>query len=297
MPTCLIDQTEHVSTAALHKHLRKLKVTQEAYYVKHYNRRDLYTRLPIPFKDAEQYLKTEFTSKDNLRRWLAACPDEGRAWAIDWLARRREEKGLIHPPTQVELSSLMCPTMRYYDHIGGYDAICSILGYKLRFTGQLALDSMPSYDYVIDTREQQPLPVGGTRAKLNVGDYGLSPAKDMGVYIERKSLADFIGTMSSGYDRFVREIERAGEVGAYLIILVESPLADALTFKPKHGTVSAAHVFKALRDILSRHMHVQAFFVRDRGEAAKAVRTLLAAGTTVKDTDLQYCYEQGRMHL
>lgn len=294
MPTCLIDQTEHVSLAALHKHLRKLKVKQVDYYTLYHKRYDLYTHEPIPFKDAAQYLSTEFLTKHNLRCWIAANPEEGREWAIEWLARRKEEKGLTHPPTQVELSSLMCPTIRYYDFIGGYTPLCGVLGYTIRFDGnQLAIHDVSDSDCIIDTREQQALSIDGIRAKLNVGDYGLIPEKDIGVYIERKSLADFIGTLSLGYDRFVREIERAKEVGAYLVILVECPLSEALQHKPKHSMVNMAHVFKNLRDILSRSKHVQALFVGDRDEAAESVRVLLSAGDSVKHVDLQYLYERG----
>lgn len=295
MPICLIDQTDHPSLIALHKHLRKLGVKQAQYYVEHYDRRDLLTGEPIPFKTVEQYLSAEFLTKDNLRKWLGANPEEGRAWAIEWLARRRAEKGLTYPPTQVELSSLMCPTMRYYNHIGGYNAICGILGYTLRFGGALSIGDLPPEGYVIDTREQNPLPLKGVRAKLNVGDYALAAPRDVGVYIERKSLEDFIGTLSAGYSRFVREIERAAEVGSYLIILVEHPLADALAFKPKHGAVTMSHVFKNLRDILSSHSHVQALFVKDRSEAMLAVMQLLAAGRSVKGVDVQYLYESGEI--
>lgn len=295
MITCLIDQTEHVSPAALHKHLRTLKVKRADYYTKYYDRRDAFTGEPIPFKDAAQYLSTEFLTKDNLRRWIAANPAAGRKWALDWLTMRRINKGLTYPPTQVELSSLMCPTMRYYDHIGGYESICRELGYQSRFGGGLAFSPIDRSSIITDTREQQPLFSGGIRAKLNTGDYGLAAPHDMGVYVERKSLADFIGTLSSGYDRFVREMARAQEVGAYLIILVECPLAAALDHKPKHATVTMAHVFKNLRNILSAFHNVQALFVNDRVAATDMVVKLLSAGESVKGVDLQYALEKGEL--
>ena len=46
----------------------------------------------------------------------------------------------------------------------------------------------------------------------------------MNTYIERKSITDFIGTMSGGYERFKREVERAREQDAKLIVLVEESL-------------------------------------------------------------------------
>jgi ERCC4 domain-containing protein len=295
MPTCLIDQTEHVSAAALHKHLRTLKVKQADYYVKYHDRRDRFTGEPIPFKSVDQYLSAEFLTKDNLRKWIATNPAEGRQWAVDWLARRKAEKDLVYPPTQVELETMLCPSMHYYDRVGGYNAICRSLNYVIRFEGGLEMGEPIDQVIVTDTREQQPLDVGGIRAKLNVGDYGLNITRDVGVYIERKSLGDFIGTLSLGHERFLREMERAKEVGAYLIILVESLLADALAFKPKHGTVSMGHVFKNLRDLLSYYTNVQALFVKNRAEAARVVVKLLEAGESVKYVDLQYALERGAL--
>lgn len=292
MFNCLIDQTWHESLDDLHKHLRKLKVKKETYYVTYYDRRDRLTGQTIPFTTVDKYLATEFLCKDNLKKWIAANPVEGRQWAVDWLMKRKSEKDLIYPPTQVELESLMCPSIHYYNRVGGYNAICTQLGYQIRFTGQLTYESLPLGSMVIDTREQNPLGlVGAIHSKLNVGDYGLIPDRDLGVYVERKSLVDLVGTLSLGHDRFLREMERAKEVGAYVIILVESPISVALEFKPKHGTVTAAHVFKRLRDLLSHYDNVQALFVKDRVEASHAVTRILSAGISIKSVDLQYAYE------
>ena len=64
---------------------------------------------------------------------------------------------------------------------------------------------------VIDTREQQPwhFPrhlAAVSRGTLSAGDYALEG--DRGFAIERKSLPDFVGTISSGWERFRRELER-----------------------------------------------------------------------------------------
>lgn len=297
MVTCLIDQTEHATADDLHRYLRKLKVKQEDYYIQYLPRKDALTGEQIPFKSVDQYLNTEFLSKENLRKWINQNPTQGLLWAVNWLAKRKVEKELVYPPTQVELRSLLCPTMHYYNGAGGYNKICQELGYKIRFEGEF--NPFPSWlmekmdDLIItDTREQLPLSINSTiRAKLNVGDYGLVPDHDVGVYIERKSIADFVGTMSLGYARFVREMERAKEVDAYIIILIEYPLDLALAHKPKHGNTSMAHVFKRLRDLLSNFTNVQALFALNHEESGWLVPKLLSAGTSVKHVDLQYLYE------
>jgi hypothetical protein len=296
MPTCLIDQTEHETLLALHKHLRGLKVKQSDYYTKYNPRVDHFSGEPVPFKTVDQYLSTEFVSKENLRRWIAANPTKGREWAIRWLLKRKENKDLTYPPTQVELESMLCPSMHYYDRVGGYNSICKELGYTIRFCGELQETQISTNDIVIDSREQCPLFVDGfgIRAKLNVGDYGLIPSKDVGVYIERKSISDLFSTLSFGYDRFIREIQRAEEVDAYIVILIDVPLKYAMSFVDKHGNVNAAHVFKRMRDILRAFYNVQALFVKNRNEAASMVIKLLGAKNTVRNVDLQFHYERNQ---
>lgn len=64
---------------------------------------------------------------------------------------------------------------------------------------------------IIDTREQTPWgfpddEVIAVRGTLTAGDYALD--KDDRFAIERKSLDDFLGTISTGWERFNRELER-----------------------------------------------------------------------------------------
>lgn len=83
----------------------------------------------------------------------------------------------------------------------------------------------------IDTREQRPFHFPPTsavvvRGTLRTGDYALTG--DAGFAIERKSFDDFLGTISSGWDRFQREVARAREAGFVLPIVVEGWLDDCL---------------------------------------------------------------------
>jgi hypothetical protein len=308
---CGIDQTEHPDREALHRHLRKLKVKQEDYYLAHEPSRDRFTGEVIPWKaPADRYLALEFVSKDNLRKWVRQDTPEVRKWAVDWLRKRREDKALVYPPGQVELHSLPCPTARYYDHIGGYNAICRDLGYQIRFDQErLTFGDPPmgAATVIQDSREQTPLAleVRVVKEKLPYGDYGLAGASDRGVYIERKSLSDFYGTLSerkldrvrsedSNLSRFTRELERAQETGAYLVMLIEAPLEAAFSYTEHYACPE--HTFHNLRDLLIRFpANLQALFVKDRDEAARAVVTLLAAGESVKNVDLQLAYDYGRL--
>jgi len=75
---------------------------------------------------------------------------------------------------------------------------------------------------IIDTREQRPWSfdphvVKATIGTLPAGDYAL--AGDGSFAIERKSLNDFVGTISSGWDRFLRQLTRMAGHDARVIIV------------------------------------------------------------------------------
>lgn len=86
---------------------------------------------------------------------------------------------------------------------------------------------------VIDTREQAPWAWDASEATteiaaLNAGDYALADdceevkgrsARAVRFAIERKSLEDFLGTISVGWDRFQRELERMTAFQARVVIV------------------------------------------------------------------------------
>jgi len=103
-------------------------------------------------------------------------------------------------------------------------------------------------DIIIDTREQAPWAWDPNQAEVRVrglaaGDYAL--AQDcyelddkravLGVRfaIERKSLDDLLGTISAGWDRFGRELERMAQFPARVVI-VEGTF-DACCFTTSEG--------------------------------------------------------------
>ena len=91
---------------------------------------------------------------------------------------------------------------------------------------------------IIDTREQTPWAFDLTRVEarigtLHTGDYALEGDAQFG--IERKSLDDFLGTISTGWTRFVRELNRMDESNwAAKVIVVEGDYATC-TFRNSDG--------------------------------------------------------------
>lgn len=309
---CHIDGAEYESVAEIHALLKSLRIKQADYYTRHHPRVCRQTGEPIPYKDHKQYFAQDFKDKEALRQWVLANPEEGKKWAIEWLKRRKEEKGLIYAPSQVELTSLDHFTRSYYDANGGYYSICRDLGFTDRYTiRDPKFVSLPASTRVVcDTREQRPLQlrIATDRVGLKWGDYAL--ANDTGVHIERKSLTDMIGTLTSKKierkknaedspcQRFERELIRAQEAGGYIIMMVEAPLEDALTFRDlsdiKHGKASSTHIFKNMRDLLVKYpLTWQVLFVKSRTEAATTLIRLFEMGDQVKKTDLQYLLERG----
>lgn len=85
---------------------------------------------------------------------------------------------------------------------------------------------------IIDTREKAPWHFGDlaevARGTLSAGDYALSG--DIGFAIERKSLADYVHTVTSEWPRFKRELQRM-KAFPVRIIIVEGEWMDILTGK------------------------------------------------------------------
>ena len=83
---------------------------------------------------------------------------------------------------------------------------------------------------IIDTREQCPWHFGDladvSRGTLSAGDYAL--AGDIGFAIERKSLPDYVHTVTSEWPRFKRELQRMKSYPARVVI-VEGEWINILT--------------------------------------------------------------------
>ncbi|OGV36184.1 MAG: hypothetical protein A2020_12325 [Lentisphaerae bacterium GWF2_45_14] len=91
---------------------------------------------------------------------------------------------------------------------------------------------------IIDTREQTPWgfpddEVTAVRGTLSAGDYAL--AGDDKFAIERKSLDDFLGTISTGWERFNRELDRMDEAGHIAkVMIIEADFIECC-FQEKDG--------------------------------------------------------------
>jgi DNA excision repair protein ERCC-4 len=101
---------------------------------------------------------------------------------------------------------------------------------------------------VIDSREKEPYTFACEvlKAKLDAGDYSVHGFEHQ-VAVERKSLADFVGTVIHNYDRFSRELEKLSAMNAACVV-VEADLnavlcnkhTDSLRAVSPHSLLGAA---------------------------------------------------------
>jgi len=313
---CKICDQEFETDKSLHLHLKKHKIRIVEYYQTHYPRHDLYDGNIIKFKNKDQYFSTDFNSKTNLRLWLKQQPEEeAKNYLRNFLVKRIEKKHLVYSPTQVELRSLMAAPVQYYNQLfGNYYELCEDLGLQNKYKpfNEIVSGSEWSkskYTIYIDTREQKPLKF--TRPmqvkKLDYGDYAFGTETDLhDCYIERKSLADFVGTLSGGFDRFSREVERSVDAGDYLIVLIESKMSNATSFQFLRKSHDKSRVFKNvratpeyimhnMRKIMQEYPRIQFLFVDGRKEAARVMEKIFTSNGIHKQIDLQLAYDLGKL--
>ncbi len=286
------------------------KIRQQDYYLKYYNKKDLWSNEPIPFKTKDQYLSTDFLTRTNLKKFLDGHSNpEAREYCLQYLKARKEHKGLIYIPTQVELRSIIYPNWSYLNQLfeHKFHAECLKLGLAPRFANcyeekdfHAETEAHIYESVIIDTREQQPLKLPKfSKNKLDFGDYALThPEKNKFSYIERKSLGDLVTTVGSSFERFVKEFERAEIAGAYLFVLIEEKITNCLNFNhlpwvSKKIRFTPEYIFHNIRTIIQQFPKSQFLFVDGRVEAKRVALKLLYSNGEYQQVDCQWLYDEG----
>ena len=283
MVECNICKKEFKEDKNLHLHIKAHKLAIGSYYHTQFPKYDRHTKELIKFKNKQQYFSADFNTKKNLKCWLKnASLEKAREYCKGLLVKRKKEKSLEYTPTEVELRTLLVPPISYYQTIfKDYYKLCEEIGLKnklgplpkKRQDGKIKFEEEFNDEHLIyvDSREQNPLKIKDfpTEVKgLKFGDYCLNDKDKTGnCYIERKSVPDLIGTLSSGLERFKNEIKRAEEEDAYMVILVERKLEECLAFNKlpyvykKNTRVTPDFIFHNVRELIQKFAHIQFLFV------------------------------------
>ena len=98
-------------------------------------------------------------------------------------------------------------------------------------------------------------------------------------------------------DRFKREIERAKEDNANLIVLIEDSLSRALSFNylpyiSRKIKATPEFIFKNTRDLIQEYPHIQFLFVNGRKESVRVMKKIFFSECLYKKMDLQLAYDR-----
>ena len=303
---CKVDGKQFKDDKALHMALKGYGLNKVKYYQKYFERRDLLTNELINFKTKEQYLNSDFNDKNNMKKWLKVqAPEKAQKYCKELLIKRKEVKNLTYSPTQVELRTIMAPSIIFYNTIfKDYYDICSSISLENKFIHPNLVEDhfknkLTNKDTIyVDTREQSWLKfdIPFEIKTLGFGDYACSN-DNCGCFIERKSLSDFISTLSvKNFDRFKNEIEKAKKNNSYIIVMVEEKLTSALSFQylphiSKKIKATPEYIFHNVRELLQTYDNLQFLFVDGRGEMTRIIESIFASNCFYKKIDLQLAYD------
>lgn len=291
------------STKSLHGHLRAHKLTTKLYYEKHWPRQCLLTNRKIVWRDGdtfEEYMSRDFLDQKALDVYFDGfATDEKRELLTEYIRRSidRNSIGCCEAEwSSLPLSPNIVTFMKYFNYgmevkrLGSYTRFPfrDLRGFKL----PIEKVDPDKFTIIIDSREQQPHEFySSIVGKCECADYVLAGELFNNVAIERKSIQDFGGTLSSGFDRFKRELDRVRELKRYLIVLVESPIEEIYDHR-FYGRVQAPFMFHRMRELIREYSDVsQWVFGGYRWNCTKLIPLFLLCGQACREIDLQLWVE------
>lgn len=298
MTQCKICNEFFNNDKSFHAHLKKHNIYQAEYYCTYYPRYSLYYREKIPFKNKKQYFETEFIDYSEFLKWEKDTNQETvKEKCINLLKNRIDEKQYHFAPFHNELITLRLPNLNIYKkHFNSYTNACKLLNIEPLFNKNMPSDffikDLSDLCILIDTREQNPLPFRNYEIeKIFVGDYLIKDKNYFtNTFIDRKSEADFIGTMSSGIERFEKELVKSVGLGCYLFVVVESSINSIIYNQKKYNRkTNLEYVFHNMRELTHKYpRHIQFIFTGSREKSLDIIPRLLYFGKNLWQVDIQY---------
>lgn len=297
---CKICEKSFKNDKGLHMHISKIHgIPLGEYYVNFFEKKDLHTGELLPFTNKEEYFSVDFLNNSNLLDWTKyANKEDVKEYLLKRLDWRIKAKQLKYAPSHIEIQLFDLPSIDLYKQFfGSYSEACN----KLKTMPLLNKNIMANFfkrepeldklKILIDTREQKPLKFNRSMGmKLDFGDYAIGAPHYDYTYVDRKSEADFKSTMSTGFERFKREIERAKLFSSYIFVVVESSIdkiKENNNFSPHEANLS--YIWHNTR-VLSHDYkdHCQFLFTGSRNMSEFLIPKILFHGKKLWNTDLQY---------
>jgi hypothetical protein len=297
---CKECKQEFESQRSLHTHIKKHSILLGDYYVKHYKRKNKLTGELLPFKNFKDYFSKDFSQPHQLMEWVNKSKEEEvKDYLSKLLERRLVDKELDYGPTELELSSAGMPSIDVYKkYFGSYTFACEKFGVKPLLGGKMPkgfYDDYSNTKILIDTREQQPLSFKNSETfKLDIGDYGVTSKDYDYTYVDRKSFGDFCGTITVGYSRFCKELDRCRSLGSYIFVVMEFPFEEIVEYNKKsYKKYKLDYVFHNMRDMQKKYKDCCQFvFAGSRELSELLIPKILVFGKQLWGADLHYFWNK-----
>lgn len=290
-------------------HVKSHKLTIKSYCEKYLAKRDLISGENIKFKSFEQYLLTDFTTRSNMISWFKLEKNGiAKKYIEDKIKTFSFVKSVSIFPSSSEIRTIsFLPSLKtinyFFEDLNLFIDSCGLerrYNYNLN---ELKLNFIFHKNKItIDTREQKPIffkDVKVENKKLNFGDYSC----DESLTVERKSLNDFVSTLSAGFERFNKEIFRCVWEEGYIVVVVDCDINKFLSFNyskaSRYSRVSTEFIFHRMRE-LSRQFpdNLQFCFSGGRKESSSLIKFILSnSKEEISKVDIQYLIEKKYINL
>ena len=297
---CKICGESFDSLRSLHAHIKKHDKLLGDYYVESYQRKDKLTGELIPFKNYKQYFSTEFINKRNMNKWCNQAPKEDvKDFIVTALQKKLQAKGITAGPPSTYLQTSNLPDIDLCKEVfGSYKDTCKQLQMKPMLSKALPKQFKKDYSntpILIDTREHKPLHFNNSELlKLDVGDYAGGGDLYDYTFVDRKSYQDFCSTITNGYNRFIKELERCRTMGCYLYVVTETAFDKMWAVNRRvYKKFKLDYVYHRMREIQANYTDCCQFvFSGSRQKSEELIPKILVLGTKLWEVDLQYFWDK-----
>jgi ERCC4-type nuclease len=288
---------EFKTRKSFHCHLKAHSLTIGDYYVKHFQKKDLFTGDLLQFKSYDFYFSHDFNNFGNYVNWLRTEPEsKARDYVFGQAQRKFQDKKIEYsPPNLFYDLSFMANIYTYRKLWGSYDDFTKEAKIENIYKKDLPKGfwdaDVSGMNIFVDTREKKPLKFdNGTTNKLDFGDYTAAGEYYTKTFVDRKAQDDFRQTFGAGIERFRREMDRCVHFGSYMFVVVESSIEkleeDNKLSKFKSNLGYVWHNVRQL--MLDYPKNIQFIFAHNRAGTKKIIPLILRHGDELWNVDLQY---------